>query len=347
MIIKRSIHKDGNILPEAYNYLVNLPDKSSHHLEYGEFHPLDIYNSSIGRIIKAFSTLINELKNVREAREIKVKNLDSILESQKELLHSLHSHVDDCNKILKITSPFENIDQLNSNRKKQVTRSLHSWHLYFKNPYYKYFEEKTRKFRTFGKIVNKIKHHQARLRLISIENLEYSLGYYVEGKITKDENVIVCPDLQIHPDFTAFSFSRDMALNFYILYFISYYLSKSLIKLNKKEYELSIPYSPCEATYTSDLKEIGKYIQDYNLNYFPDEYLKQVPLVSISGSNDINLILNLDENFLKAPDRSKLTVFFYQEGYSKVSHVIRPYVDFMSKKYNIENFKIISDGEFV
>jgi len=45
MIIKRSIEFDGNIKPEVYNLLNNLPKEVLHHVSYGYAHPLGIcYN---------------------------------------------------------------------------------------------------------------------------------------------------------------------------------------------------------------------------------------------------------------------------------------------------------------
>ncbi|MDZ4171495.1 MAG: hypothetical protein U1C19_04965, partial [Methanobacteriaceae archaeon] len=69
MIIKRSIKEDGNILPEAYNLLHSLPEESLNYLEHDELHPVDIYNSSLERIIMAFLSLkknLNEFKSLKE-----------------------------------------------------------------------------------------------------------------------------------------------------------------------------------------------------------------------------------------------------------------------------------------
>lgn len=52
MIIKRSIEIDGNIMPEAYNLLNNLPEEGLQYKSYNSLHPLGIYNRSLSRIKK-------------------------------------------------------------------------------------------------------------------------------------------------------------------------------------------------------------------------------------------------------------------------------------------------------
>ena len=342
MIIKRSIRKDGNILPEAYNLLNNLPEKALNYLEHNELHPVDIYSSSLGRIIKSFLRLKENLIILNDSQEDPIKHRDNVLESQKEVLQSIHAHIDDCNRILKVTSPVMDFKNLNRNDKKKADRHVTFWLQKAKHPSYNYFEEKIRPYRTVGKIVNKIKHENAKLRLLSIEGSNKSFGYYVEGKIIKKNEVVLCPDTEIHPECTAFSFYRDMALNFYIIYIISHYLSLSLSKSLKNYYDITISQKASENIYFSELKEISEYIQDNEFNYFPDEYNKQLPLILFDNSHDNNLIMNLDENFIINPNSSSLTVFFYQEGYAHVSQVIRPYVEYIHNRYHITDFKVIN-----
>lgn len=59
MILKRSTKIDGNIAPEVYNLLQNLPDDVIHNQDYGKGHPSAIYHESLSRIIKAFSKVLD------------------------------------------------------------------------------------------------------------------------------------------------------------------------------------------------------------------------------------------------------------------------------------------------
>lgn len=342
MIIKRSVKQNGNLLPEAYNLLQSLPEESLNNLEHEEFHPVDIYDTSLERIIMAFLSLQENL--------IKLSNLEgnptkfqiyNVLEPQKELLHAIHAHIDDCYRILKVTSPVQDTKKLNSKERKRAKRHVLSWLQLFEHPSYSFFDEKTKDYRTSGKIVNKIKHHHARLRLLSYESAEKSFGYYVEGKIIEDNSIKICPDPHIHPECTAFSFSRDMAWNFYTIYIISHYLSTSLTKSIKSYYDIEINPEINEGGYLDELKQISNYIQNNNLNYFHDEY-KTIPFISINESSDDTLLtMKLDSEYSFKDNARNKEIFFYQMSYSHVSHIIIPYIGYMQKRYDIEEFKEI------
>ena len=109
LIIKRSIESDGNIKPEVYNLLNNLPEEVLHHKSYGLLHPLGIYNRSLSRITDAFSDVLTEIKRfkkdigpigVHSKEHVSFESLN-LLKAQKELLYSFQSHIDDCYHILK------------------------------------------------------------------------------------------------------------------------------------------------------------------------------------------------------------------------------------------------------
>jgi hypothetical protein len=67
MKIERKTYKDGNLYPEVFNYLKNLPDSILFHSDHTEYHPFSIYNRSIDRIVKAFRSVLNELEQVSNA----------------------------------------------------------------------------------------------------------------------------------------------------------------------------------------------------------------------------------------------------------------------------------------
>ncbi|GAB4310849.1 MAG: hypothetical protein Kow0019_08990 [Methanobacteriaceae archaeon] len=347
MIIKLSVKKNGNILPEAYNLLNSLPDEALNHLNHYEFHPADIYNTSLERIILAFLSLKNNLNELKDLKEEPTKlNVYNVLESQKELLHATHAHIDDCYRILKVTSPVQDMKKLDRKDRKYAKRFVLSWLRLFEHPSYSFFEEKTQNFCTSGKIVNKIKHHHARLRLLSIEGAEKSFGYYVEGKHIKDNTLKICPDPQIHPEGTAFSFSRDMAWNLYTIYIISHYLSISLAKSIKTYYGIEVIPKINKGGYLGELKEITYYIQNNNSNYFPNEYEINFPLISINESSHNTIItMNLEKKYYYRDNTNDRTIYFYQDSYEHVFHIIRPYVEYMQKRYTIKDFKEIPTKE--
>ncbi len=102
MIIKRSINCDGNVAPEVYNLLHHLLDDTLHNMDYRKGHPLAIYNESLSRIIKAFTKVLDLHEKHDSFSEFPTSDFLELLEEQKEILDSLHSHFDDCYQYLKL-----------------------------------------------------------------------------------------------------------------------------------------------------------------------------------------------------------------------------------------------------
>lgn len=113
MKILRKTCRDGNLYPVVFNCLKNLPDSVLFHEAHGMRHPFSIYNLSLERVLRAFNSvleqleLINKVSHSAEDQSILLNILEGeeILKSQKELLESLLSHLDDCLNILKTLHP--------------------------------------------------------------------------------------------------------------------------------------------------------------------------------------------------------------------------------------------------
>jgi hypothetical protein len=50
MKIERKTYRDGNLYPEAFNYLKSLPENIDYYKAHIERHPLSIYDLSIQRV---------------------------------------------------------------------------------------------------------------------------------------------------------------------------------------------------------------------------------------------------------------------------------------------------------
>lgn len=86
MLIKRSIECNGNIGPEVYDLLHNLPDEKLSCRDFKKGHPLAIYNTSLARIMNAFSGVLDEYEKIEESSsEIPTSQFLNLLETQKEL----------------------------------------------------------------------------------------------------------------------------------------------------------------------------------------------------------------------------------------------------------------------
>lgn len=307
MIIKRSIEKEGNIMPEAYNLLNNLPEEALQYKSYNYLHPIGIYNKSLSRIKDAFLDVINQLEQV----EINVTPSNSyskepvrfeskeLLKAQKELLHSIQSHFDDCYHILKVTSIYPNMDKFNSNTKKIMQRSAYKWLDISKHPTISYFQGNIQEYKSFiDSIVNKIKHEHGRLRdIILINEYEKRLGYFIEtSRVDREGESFSLPDPKIHKNGDLFSYSRDLSFHFYNLYKISYHLKNALIKSFKIQYNLEIADNFYLKEDSIDFINIARKIYERNLQFFPKEYQKPVPIIELSQNDSKTLILHLDKD---------------------------------------------------
>jgi hypothetical protein len=304
LIIERSVENDGNIKPEIYNLLKNLPEEVLHHRSYGYLHPLGIYNRSLSRVTKAFCNVITELKKLKKdiglldvhSKEFVKLESSNLLKSQNELLHSLQSHIDDCYHILKATSPYPNMDAIKSSDKKRMNRSPYLWLYYSKHPTFLIFKDNIQEYKSFvDLIVNKLKHEHARLRdVILANNFETRIGYFVEvSEVDGEEEVVLGPDPEIHPNSTVFSYSRDLSFHFYNLYELSRHLKNALIKaFEQYNFVLTDDFYFKEAS--TDINDIAKELYELNLLFFPSEYIKPVPIIEWDRDT---LFLSLDKEF--------------------------------------------------
>lgn len=311
MIIKRSIEKDGNIKPEAYSLLNNLPNEVLLHKLYGDLHPLGLYNRSLSRVSNSFLEVLNELRQI----ETEISNSKTypddfsdyepsgLLKSQKELLHSIQSHFDDCFRILKVTSPYPNMDHITSRKRKSMERSLSAWLFITEHPTFPFFKKDIQKYKTFvDLIVNKLKHEHGRLRdMIMFNDLEIHekrLGYYIETSgVNSEGKVFLGPDPKIHLNREGFSYARDLSIHFYNIYKISYHLKNALLKSFEEQHNINLTGKFYFEDISTDFVDIKDKICDLKLKFFPSEYPKPLPMIEWDSHRKDTLILALDHEF--------------------------------------------------
>ena len=289
LIIKRSIKQDGNIKPEVYNLLNHLPEDVLHYNSYGYIHPLGIYNRSFAPLINGFVEVLGELNKVsEEIKDFKVNdqnikfNSTKLLRAQKELLHSIQSHIDDCYHILKATTPYPNMEEFNSNTRRSMKRSPYQW-LIHTNPCVSDFKDNINEYKFFiDSIVNKLKHQHRRLRdVIYISDFETRIGYFVEGSgVNEDGNVYVGPDSDIHLNDIVFSYSRDLSFHFYNIYVLSYHLKDTLLKSFEKQYNLKLEDDFYLKEDSTDIIDVANEICQLNLRFFNKEYFNSYLLLN-------------------------------------------------------------------
>jgi|GEM_PF-3905426 len=291
MKIERKTYRDGNLYPEVFNYLKELPDTILFHSQYTERHPFSIYNLSMQRITKAFKSVLNEIDQISKALFDANGNLnyrlDKLPELQKELLSAMQSHIDDCYRILKTLHPPATINEVFVER----------WLEKAKHPTYKDFQNNIKDYRnSFSLIVNKIKHNGGQFRPIMMysrgrgivaQDLKNGIklfpddarivGYFLEGM---QPDGCVGPDCDVHAGGkTAISLNRDLRFHFANLYRIGRHLKSAIVKAARLTHEIDLPHPGLvEPTpYQKEIDQIAEQVSRLPSLFFEDEWSKAIP----------------------------------------------------------------------
>lgn len=316
MKIERKTYKDGNLHPEAFNCLKCLPDSFSYHTNYESRHPFSIYSLSIQRVMQAFKAVLDEVDQIYTAMFDATGHLDYKLNKlpdlQKELLHALQSHIDDCYRILKVIHPYPSV----AVEEKFVERWLEK----VKHPAYKEFRSAINNYReSFSPIVNKIKHSGGQLRPIMMyprkrgiiaRTVEKDIqifvknarivGYFLEGMQPGGR---IGPDFEIHPGGkTAISLNRDLRYHFGNVYRVGHHLRNAIATTIRHFHNIKLPRPVSVSSTTSqyDIESIAEQVSKLSPLFFQNEFTKATPDIKFyRGSENAELIVN-------TPDRKSV-----------------------------------------
>lgn len=279
------IFTDKSFSPNFQKHLAGIADNYLFHGQYELKHPLAIYNTSFGKIESDLEDFFKIYKTI-SLQDFKTtgKNDDKVRETLKRyktFLYSLREHLDDCFHIVKILIPPR------ATFKKE--RVQYIWlKQNVKDPAVISFLQTIDNYKGFlDNLVNELKHNNGIINGIAYyedSTNEFSLGYYVANVI----NDAYVPVPNIHQknngENTAFSLSRDIRFNIYNIFFVS----EQLIKLAKA---LNIPakISISSTEVVEKRRILYEDIFNLPLYFFPDEYKKEVPSISITRENILKL----------------------------------------------------------
>jgi hypothetical protein len=193
------------LLPAAFS-LSGLPSSALYFKEHGFRHPLGAYNTSSASVLRSFLDVLAtaELFGPEPTSDQLARVYDPFLDT-------LQEHHEDCSKILHVFFPKD----------ERVANS----------PVAKDFKAATKTYdRHIGAVVNRIKHHQGRLRPISFYGPQFRVnGYFVEAVLADGA---IGPWEQIHPDSnSAISLNYDLRRHFFSLLAISTHLADAVSAL--------------------------------------------------------------------------------------------------------------------
>jgi hypothetical protein len=219
--------------------------------------PLGVYNTSVSQVANRLRRLLNTL----EARPVGLRAPaasdrhassvweDDLLERTDAFLDSVMEHFDDAETILgAISAP---------------------------SPVRKQYDQDVKRYRDLiGTVVNHIKHHQNRLRLVEAEQGGRILtGYYVEAP--QAGGTTVGPSTVVHPSNGAFSYNRDLRLNAVGLVGVSAALARAVESVSGATLAVGGAYEP-----SNELRRVAQ----LDRLAFRDEAAKPWPAVIDLGT---------------------------------------------------------------
>jgi hypothetical protein len=306
MKLERKTHRDGNLHPKAFNCLKLLDESFTYHNDHTERHPFSIYSLSIQKVMQSFNAVLDEIDQIYTALFNADGHLDYPLKKlpdlQKELLHALQSHLDDCYRILKVIHPSSMVKE----------KFVESWLEKVKHPAYKDFRNAINDYRdSFAPIVNKIKHNGGQLRPIMMYSRGRGIvartvdkgiqtfpkntrivGYFLEGM---QPNGRIGPDCEIHRDgTTAISLNRDLRYHFANLYRVGDHLRSAIAstvrKLHGKKLPRDLAVNDTASQY--DIESIAQRVSKLPPLFFENEFSQKTPDIKFhSHHGNAELIL--------------------------------------------------------
>ena len=252
------------------------------HREHSVLHPKTTYSRAIAKIVDAWLDVFPALDSLSAQMRFDRPTDSAVTLEQRyvRLLHSLNEHFDACYAIIRcLNSPLTNKREWHEHAsRRQRPAGLKS------------FEEQAvhgyRKVR-LGRIVNLLKHDHARLSLLSMRTSllggsSLTLGYFVDGGLPSGA---IGPAPGVHRGSnSAFSFNRDMLLNWWWLYRTSELLAQVI--------DLGTDAQPTEGAEANrnnaihdeanpKLMELCRRIAALRLDFMPDEVTQPFPVVQV------------------------------------------------------------------
>jgi hypothetical protein len=253
--------RDNFALP-ATRVLQQIPEEAyRRHDSLGFRSALGLYNTSVATLAHRLTRVTGLVNGVTDASGVRGEpdrtHKENLIESYEGLLHSLMHHMEDCVSVIKGFLPTDSA----------IAKSAAA----------KTYGKNVRPYRShIGIVVNRIKHQQGRLRLMTVRLGDFRFaGYFVERGLTGGS---VGPDPDIHEaGLTAFSFNRDLRYHLCHVFLASAELARAVERLTGAPRSLSVAVG-------QPLGQGLHHVMVLPETYFPDEYEKPRPVLRLEGT---------------------------------------------------------------
>ena len=276
--LRRTLAENGSIKPRADNVLRGLKAEWLRHEAHGLKNPLSTYQISLDRVasawLKVFPLLSRMETEVALARD--VTGGEELLSAYETLLNRLNEHVDACTEILRCLRP-------------PIEGKIHKFHWQFLDatrlPGWKSFQEgviKRHRDPCLGVLVNELKHASGHLTLCNASTPDGPIcGFFLNGA---HPGGVIGPSKQLHKPMgkmqTAFSFRRDMMMNFWLIYQIGEAVAQCVEDTIQRDYQQGV----AEVAPTKPSPEWTKLCEEcagLKGAFFPDEEAKDRPIIVV------------------------------------------------------------------
>ena len=304
------IYTDLDLQPNIQKFLSKIADTSLFHNRYGLKHPSALYNLSMAKIESSLKDFLEIYKKYddKNFEEIEKENTPKLIKAYKELLYNFREHLDDCLHVVKSFIPPPSNEKTDRNQYAWLDKNAKSIVEDFFNKIDEYK-------RYLDSSVNELKHNNAVLCCVAFydsRHSEHCLGYFVANVVDGGFE----PSPKVHTKFnemhTAFSFRRDLTYNLVNIY----NLSEEIISLLKEKIGIdfdAIAFQTIPAV--ANKREMFMDLMSMPRIHFPDEYLKPVPSLSITGDEKLKLeypsMLSIKPNRL-----NRVVVNFATDGHT-------------------------------
>jgi len=215
MLIQLDLSDGDSLDTAAASVLQELAGAQLYHSRLGMRNPFGAFNVALQSVWESLSRCVEELERVVLTRPFARDGdpiwFEELLRRHESLLYSLMEYIETCHSILTGCFPTQDLA-----KKHSVTRD---------------YERAVKEYRNYvAKIVNAIKHSQARLRsIVAFSDRVSIVGYYVESALPDG---VIGPNEAIHRDGDeAFSIGLELRYHLFGIYSTASALATALKQL--------------------------------------------------------------------------------------------------------------------